>query len=321
MTLILNTKYRMHTAMFYKNRFLRIYPIYFFVLLIIFFIGLTAQIIFGRAVNNWNSIFINLNSGVVSFGGAIFVAFANLSMLFQDVIMFLKIKDGGFIFGDFSNSSPPIYTMLYLPQAWSISVEILFYAVAPFIVKSKKLIAIFFAVSFFLRLSLHGFGYKNDPFGHRFFPSELSVFLLGAMSWHIYAAHSSEFIKKRVATIRMLFCAIFVFWPYIFSFNDLDRYFFRVIFALIVPYFYNGYKDNLLDGKIGDLSYPFYLTHLFSIQVFLVVTKRLFGDSDQAKAIAVIVAAMVATGISWALLVFVQNRFEVVRKNNLIEIK
>jgi peptidoglycan/LPS O-acetylase OafA/YrhL len=43
MALILNTKYKSHTLAFYKNRFLRLYPIYFFVLIVIFIVGFLSR--------------------------------------------------------------------------------------------------------------------------------------------------------------------------------------------------------------------------------------------------------------------------------------
>jgi len=315
MALILNTKYKSHTNAFYKNRFLRLYPIYLSVLLVILISGFFSLNVLKQPLNNWNSIIVNLKSGTISLEGAVFLLFSNLTMLFQDVVMFLRIENGNFVPGRFGISDPPIYTMLYMPQAWSISIEIAFYAIAPFIIKRKKTIFFVFLISFLFRLILHILGYSFDPFSYRFFPSEISVFLLGAISWHIFSESQVELLKKYTVHLQILLFVVFIFWPFIFSFNDLGRYLFFAVFAILVPYFHNHYKNSTIDRAIGDLSYPFYLTHIFCFQISSLICTKLFKDLLTTQIIILALSTVLTTAISYLLINYVQDYFEKIRQN------
>jgi peptidoglycan/LPS O-acetylase OafA/YrhL len=211
--------------------------------------------------------------------------------------------------------------MLLLPQAWSLSLEILFYAIAPFVLKKKKTILIVFIFSFATRLILHLRGYSNDPFSYRFFPSEVSVFLLGAASWHLYRDHQIELVKKYLLPIQAGLCIVFVLWPYLFAFDDLVRYMFFVPFALFVPYLYNHYSNNSLDYKIGEMSYPFYLVHFVALQVSALFISKLFGKLVMGNVLVVILAFVITTVISIFLLRFVQGRVEKIRQNIVAKMK
>lgn len=319
MTMILNTKYRSGTLAFFKNRFLRLYPIYIATIVIIIAYGITTKYFSGIAGNNWNLILTYLNAGKISLSTAIFLYFSNISMLFQDVVMFLKINGSHLSFGNFRDSNPRVYSMLLMPQAWSLSLEILFYAIAPFVVKNKKTILIVFLISFAARTVLHLFGYYQDPFSYRFFPSEISVFLLGAASWHLYRDFQFELVKKLLVPIQVGLGIVFVVWPYLFAFDDMARYLFFVPFALFVPYLYNHYSNNSLDYKIGELSYPFYLVHYLALQAAAFFISKLFGKTGLSNVIVVLLAFVITTVISMLLLHFVQGRVEKIRQNIVVK--
>ena len=51
---------------------------------------------------------------------------------------FLKLSDGGRAFSfttDFMNSDPHVWKFLLVPQAWSLSIELAFYLLAPLLVR------------------------------------------------------------------------------------------------------------------------------------------------------------------------------------------
>lgn len=313
--MILNTKYKFNTAAFYKNRFFRLYPIYFSVIIIIMAIGISSQIIFGTPLNNWNAIFINIENGILSVPSGVFLIFSNISMMFQDIVMFLKIQNGNFVPGYFGNSSPPIHTMLLVPQAWSLSLEIIFYAIAPFIVRNKKRILIAMTISISIRMFLHLLGHYNDPFSYRFFPSEISVFLLGSISWHIYQSDRLEIVTKYIMPIQIGIVSVFIFWPYLFSFSDIERYLFFIFFAFIIPYLFKYSENNIIDMRIGELSYPFYLSHILSIQLCSFIFSKMLGNSISSAIVTVVMATVVATLISIMLLIFIQSHFERLRRS------
>lgn len=321
MTEILNTKYRNHTAAFYKNRFFRLYPIYICVLVLVLAFGFVASSLLKVSLNNWDSIANYYNSGTISLGTALFVGFSNVSMLFQDTIMFLKLHDGSPVFGYFGYSNPPIFKMLLVPQAWSLSLEILFYAIAPFCLKNRKRIVVLFIASIATRVLLHSIGKSDDPFTYRFFPSEISVFLLGALSWYLFRDFQSPMVKKYLVHIQIATCIVLVFWPHIFTFNDLGRYLFFVPFALLVPYLYQHYRENKTDNRVGELSYPFYLTHLLSLQISELTTRWLFGESSFWAIQTVVFAFILTIVFSILLLALVQRHFDGIRRNTVLRME
>ena len=154
MTMILNNKYvgKGSYSLFLSNRFLRLYPIYWVVL------GLTigASFISYFAFNDW----LRLTQYVVyhdtmNFGTLAFQGFTNIFLFGQDLVMFLGMDatNGTMFFSsDFTMTNPQFHTFLFVPQAWTIGMELLFYIVAPFLVRRKtKIILMFIVASLLLR--------------------------------------------------------------------------------------------------------------------------------------------------------------------------
>lgn len=71
---------------------------------------------------------------------------------------------------------------MLLPQAWSLALELYFYALAPWIVKlrTRTLLAIIGA-SFVARAVSYVYGLDHDPWTYRFFPFEVAFFLIGVL--------------------------------------------------------------------------------------------------------------------------------------------
>jgi peptidoglycan/LPS O-acetylase OafA/YrhL len=92
--------------------------------------------------------------------------------------------EGGMYFThDFRTSSPSFHSFLLVPQAWSLGIEVMFYIIAPFLVRKSNLAIIsIIALSLLIKIFTYSIGYTNDPWTYRFFPSELALFLLGTVS-------------------------------------------------------------------------------------------------------------------------------------------
>ena len=65
--------------------------------------------------------------------------FSNIFILGQDLAFFMGFEDGNLIFKtNYSDSNPIIYTGLISQIIWTISLEILFYLIAPFYLEGFK---------------------------------------------------------------------------------------------------------------------------------------------------------------------------------------
>ena len=144
MSLILNEKYvtqRHAYQLFITNRFLRLFPIYWVILALTFlFFALTYHhqneahpetnclqmyVEFFHKMNMWSFLFL---------------IFTNIFLFFQDAVMFLGLNPAtGHLFftTNYQTATPELFQFLFVPQAWTIGVELLFYLIAPFIVRKN----------------------------------------------------------------------------------------------------------------------------------------------------------------------------------------
>ncbi|MCH7535405.1 MAG: hypothetical protein IH948_06610, partial [Bacteroidetes bacterium] len=129
MTLVLNEKYigvNGTYRLFITNRCLRIFPTYWFILMLTLL--LPVLISFADGEVNWGRAneFVE-NNGNLNVGSLAYLVFTNVALFFQDVVMFLGIdpNSGALIFtSDFSTSQPAVHRFLMVPQSWTLGIEL-----------------------------------------------------------------------------------------------------------------------------------------------------------------------------------------------------
>lgn len=268
-TLILNEKYINQNnsyKLFITNRFLRIYPIYWVVLLL----TVLSAIAFNQFGSNQYFISYSMfqkYSDSMSIGSFLLMIFTNVFVLFQDALMFLGLDttNGSLFFtSNFKESSPKLYHFLFVAQAWSIAIEVLFYLIAPIIARRKLqtiLLLIFCSLALRLIIYYH-YNLERDPWTSRFFPTELLFFLLGVVAYRIYAK-----IKHQKHNNVFLHCT----WITVVLFSVFYRYlpipakpivYFAVFFSAL-PFIFILSKNWKIDRQLGELSYPIYIAHIF----------------------------------------------------------
>ena len=237
---------------FLVNRFLRLYPTYFVIAAINFWVILREP---GSLQNIFD--FPKLLSS--------FLIFTNGTMLFQDITMFLGLQDGRLRFvSNFLHSDPVLFKYLLIPQAWTLGLEFSFYLLAPILfIKQRKFIYVIFIASLLVRIYLLQHGKAEDPWSYRFFPSELALFMLGAMAYSIYKkinfSSNPELFKTIGATTLTLIVAYIFFFRNMAANYEFDKGIFYLMLACFIPFIFYLTKDNRVDQFIGNLSYPIYL--------------------------------------------------------------
>ncbi len=250
---------------FYKNRALRLYPIYFVV-------AVLSLLVY----RGGNHLFFELY-GEIPVSAFVFLVFSNVFLFGQDVILFSSIRDGhlAYTFG-LQTTALPLYIGLVVPPAWTLGVELSFYALAPFILRRKTWIFSLLFLSIAVRgyLIAIGLGLK-DPWSYRFFPAELSLFLLGALSQRYALPAWTSFIKSmggppekanRVAAAGtfaiVTACLVYGMAPFSDSIKVPALF---AIVLLLLPLAFLWQNNSRIDRAIGDLSYPIYICHILVI--------------------------------------------------------
>lgn len=264
MALVLNEKYRTRETnfAFFFNRILRLYPAY--------IVGLIVSIFIYWYTNSMdNKIFVFKSLGGIQ---KIYVFLSNIAMFGQDIAYTVCIAPKA------APSQCLGWGVLLNPPAWSISVEILFYAVAPFIVRSKRrtlaYLGIGVAYSLFATFApadmLRGYNPTTGEETLRYyaFPSSFIFFAMGVFAYHfIYkraAMGVAEYSVAVAAVISMSLTNTYLPWWQ------------AILFMFAIPGLFNLTKNNVVDRAIGELSYPVYILH-FPI---LLLIKAILPNAD-----------------------------------------
>jgi peptidoglycan/LPS O-acetylase OafA/YrhL len=181
--------------------------------------------------------------------------------------MFLGINNNSMQFvTDYNNSFPrPLYYYLYLPQGWSLGVELFFYLLAPFILSKINLgkIIIIILLSISVRIILIQSNLTHDPWSYRFFPTELMFFLFGSISYIFYK--KKYFFNKLFSIFCILLISLTII---IFKKINIYTYEYLILYFIIIfsiPSIFNLTKNIKFDRFLGELSYPIYCFQFIGI--------------------------------------------------------
>jgi peptidoglycan/LPS O-acetylase OafA/YrhL len=274
MSLILHEKYTGPGSVrfFYGQRLLRLLPPYAAVLLLTLAVSGIGWVWSGTALpplQAWQEYGPSL-----SLSSRVYLAAANLLVLGQAAAHFLGLDPAtGALYWtpDFTLSQPLVWSFLAVPQAWSIELELLFYLLAPWLVR-RPLPVLFaaLAASLAVRLVCYTvFDLRFDPWTYRFFPNELALFLLGALAYRLYR---SEW-RARAAEglwIWPLFALLLAFtaaFPFLPGRGQLKAWPFFVLATFTIPFLFSETKHWQWDRRLGELSYPLYLVHFLVLWI------------------------------------------------------
>lgn len=237
---------------FYKNRILRLYPIYY----------ITCGLILIQV-----ALFSDLRESLFSFPAKAltFGTIANLTFLGSDWLMFAQWQNGNLHFGDFKNSELPLWNMLLVPPSWSLGIEVTFYCLAPMLCKAKSRTIFIIAASLmatrFLGLYL---GLNQDPYTYRFFPFELPMFLIGVLLYRL-RVHRKDSFKLILKLIYPVLIVFFVAFKYV---TVINRFWQMLILIILTCSVIMWGEEKSLDRKLGEISYPIYVSHVFVLTTY-----------------------------------------------------
>lgn len=265
MTLVYREKYSLSKRplyLFFSNRILRLYPLY----LIVIFMTIILSLVFGVWLGWYGKLqyyFDYYHHHSNSLGQLSALIFFNLILIGQDIITFFSFSPNGYFYFNGLQGNIQLQEFLFIPIAWTVSVELFFYLVVPFTVNKSIQTIIGFIVSvLLLRLLLFFFFDAQIGFAiYRFAPTELFWFLLGILS---YRLHKIGYLPNR--RFGAALWLLFLFSLFTYRYLEVDLIIFCLTFFTVPSIFYY-FSRHSWDRLVGELTYPLYISHCFFLLI------------------------------------------------------
>ena len=244
---------------FYSNRAVKIYVPYLAILAVTIIAWLVIYAASGRA--GPLQVFINEGS-TMGLGAWAFAIFTNLFLLGMEWGSMLIYRGGELLLSVRAIEQPPsAIDFTIIVPAWTLSLELAFYLIAPFVLRRHFLLVAALALaSYTFRFQAYAFGYRSIATEYRFFPFELSLFLYGALSYRLYVfLKERDMFKPRLSLAITIACALTaIALPKYFRQHQHQMY---ALIGLLLPALFDFSTRRRWDKWLGDLSYPLYLVH------------------------------------------------------------
>lgn len=299
--LVFHSKYNCAKS-FYKSRLLRLLPVYQIILVLSICVSVLSLVI------KKDPFLLGYFSGYQGFLNPfeiIILSVPQLTTLGLDLYGFIGIDQNGLFLAKQTWKHVNGYQFLVVPQAWTLGLECWFYLLAPFVIRSKKSLIILILFSFFLELLISAsLDFSNDdPWNRRFFLSELKYFLFGALSFQIKSLITVDSNKCKFAILASVIAAISLIDN---ATTQSYSIFVYLLFFLSLPSLLSVSSFLPFDRIIGDLSYPFYLSHWLILHA---VENKIAPSLGSPKALSLLYTII----LSIALVLLVERKIDKLR--------
>lgn len=230
MSLVISEKYSSTpngTARFYLNRILRIYPTYLAVLLL-------HLVLLAPETPTFSSI-------------------ANQALLLPATVwrnLTLQLGPDG--------------NPLAVGQFYTVGLELMFYAIAPFVVlRSTRALASMWWLALAIHFAPVLFGADPRAWQYDFFPSTLVFFFSGCLAYRLYRSINEwrypDWLGYLLLPAFPMFCLNVSGRMFTNQSTPILLY---CLLTLTLPFLFRASRRSALDRFCGDLSYPIYAVHL-----------------------------------------------------------
>lgn len=283
MSLVINEKYSKapnFPGSFYASRAMRIFPLYWIILVLFYAFDVGTEHL-GNVGN------IRGLSGFAWFAQV----FMNVTTLGLDLVPSL----GG-------------YTFQLIGPAWSLGSELLFYLLAPWLVRlSWQRSVALVLMTFAIRLALYHLGFDRYPLRVLFFPLSLGFFLLGHLAYlilariertHWFASSTVKYLVGLLSLGAIMGSGFLLDVGGGIDPDTLNLWAFYLIIMLLIPTTFIGLRHSRADRLLGDLSFPLYISHTL---VLTFVAHYVIGSQQAQRIIALSLAILFSVLLTLAI--------------------
>ena len=305
MALVLNEKYKGPGSYvtFVTQRFFRLYPTYWLILGCV----VVGELVVAFTQGNRHEMTYTMEYWVSShavltwFTSAVLVV-SNLALFgLNDLYLFYVSLTTGSL-GTSSSALPSNIASVYtiVPPAWSLGIEVVFYSVAPFLVRRSPawqagLLVLLLALRFALMFGL------DIPFRPYIFisaPLQFVYFLAGSLAYQLYLRRASFprlYIGSGIPWV-VLILIITLFYHRLPYGKSAWVVLYPALFFSI-PALFALTKNSFWDRQIGELSYPFYLIHYSIIELANVVSDHITFSANGATIACLLVTLVLSIAV------------------------
>jgi peptidoglycan/LPS O-acetylase OafA/YrhL len=306
MALILNEKYvgPGSYGVFVRSRLWRLLPMFFVVLAATLLLGWVLHAGFGITIEpfaTWRE-----HGPGMPWSHAFVLAASNVTIVGQDLVNFAAVDPTThrlFFTPDFHGEVQPGWQFLLVPQAWTIALELAFYALAPLLVRRHALwLAVGVLASLGLRVWLmRHFQVRHDPWTYRFFPTELAMFLAGAFAFRAHRSLAARgwLRPSACAMATLLLLGLIAGYRLLPGWCCSAPYgvpLLAAVTTVLLPWVFHGTRESRVDRAIGELSYPVYLVHYLFVFVAGAVA---WPWLDRHRGVVLLVVTLAAAWLLW----------------------
>lgn len=331
MGLILTEKYQPLPGglrLFYSNRLLRIFPIFWLVLAI----ELVVAIAFHR-LSDAGDPRLALNASLIDegqYGALTALVVSQFTLLGTEVVSLLNWQTGsGFDWHAAAPSGAETvrgWRFLLMPHTWTLACELFFYALVPWLnrLPTAALAGIVGGNIVIARLLP---GWINPALAEvatdSFAPLQLGFFAAGLLAYRLYARHDARLEKGPVGWLLIAGLAVTVI-----GFNEitaishkLGLWSLLLLGTLALPVLFARTRRLRWDRRIGDLSYPLYLVHavvIMALHRLVPAEVPVLGDFFKHPAFPLGAVAL-STLLAWTLETTLDRRLDQLRQRRVAE--
>jgi peptidoglycan/LPS O-acetylase OafA/YrhL len=289
MALILSTKYTAAQPnrywLFISNRFSRIYPSYFVVLFLSLAFYAAGSFYLHRPADRlvlwdsawqhgerWSLLFLGLCQVTVIGMDATCMFVYNLTQGIHLPGPDTPVASMAWLptAGADPSGIVPAWRFLFVPQSWSISIELLFYLMVPWLISLRtRTLVVLGGLS--LGFYLAGYWLVYPALFHLlsyfFFPFHLVLFILGMLAYRhsdVYLARLNRPLRIGLVTAMFTLLMAAQFLP-----SGIKGISCIVLVFLSLPILFEWTRASRFQKYVGDLSYPVYICHIFVKWVLL----------------------------------------------------